>query len=129
MSRPAADKSDRICAACGRSFAWRRKWARCWAQVRYCSDACRRRRVSKLDRELEAAILDRLAARKPGTSICPGEVARSLGSDASWKELLEPTRRAARRLVAAGRLEITQAGRVVDPSRARGPIRLRLPGK
>ena len=31
----------RICAACGRPFAWRRKWARDWEQVRYCSDACR----------------------------------------------------------------------------------------
>ena len=35
-------------------------------------------------------------------------------------------RRAARRLVATGTLEITQGGRVVDPSTARGPIRLRL---
>jgi hypothetical protein len=38
---------------------------------------------------------------------------------------MEPARRAARRLVAAGTLEITQGGRVVDPSTARGPIRLR----
>ena len=29
------------CAACGRPFAWRKKWARVWAEVRYCSDACR----------------------------------------------------------------------------------------
>jgi deoxyribodipyrimidine photolyase len=30
----------------GRSFAWRRRWARCWAEVRYCSDACSRGRGS-----------------------------------------------------------------------------------
>ncbi|WP_218143187.1 DUF2256 domain-containing protein [Luteibacter sp. UNC138MFCol5.1] len=29
------------CASCGRPFTWRRKWARDWEQVRYCSDRCR----------------------------------------------------------------------------------------
>lgn len=38
---------------------------------------------------------------------------------------LEPARRAARRLVAEGRVEITQRGEVVDPDSARGPIRIR----
>ncbi|GFZ96875.1 hypothetical protein GCM10011497_29230 [Elstera cyanobacteriorum] len=32
---------EKICAACGRPFAWRKKWARDWPQVRYCSDRCR----------------------------------------------------------------------------------------
>ena len=39
----------------------------------------------------------------------------------------QPVRRAARRLVDAGAGEITQKSRVVDPSTARGPIRIRLP--
>jgi hypothetical protein len=39
---------------------------------------------------------------------------------------MEPSRRAARRLVAQGLVEITQKGRVVDPSTAKGPIRIRL---
>ncbi|MFN4325008.1 MAG: DUF2256 domain-containing protein [Azonexus sp.] len=30
------------CLACGRPMSWRRKWAANWAQVRYCSRACRR---------------------------------------------------------------------------------------
>jgi len=34
-------------------------------------------------------------------------------------------RMAARRLVAGGDVVITQKGRVVDPSRAKGPIRIR----
>jgi hypothetical protein len=38
---------------------------------------------------------------------------------------MEPARRAARRLVAAGEVEIVQGGRVVDPSTAKGPIRIR----
>ena len=29
------------CVACGREFTWRKKWARDWEQVRYCSDRCR----------------------------------------------------------------------------------------
>jgi hypothetical protein len=32
---------DKICARCGRPFSWRKKWARDWEQVRYCSDKCR----------------------------------------------------------------------------------------
>ena len=42
-----------------------------------------------------------------------------------WLDLMEPARRAARRLVARGKAEITQQGRVVDPSTAKGPIRIR----
>lgn len=115
---------DRICASCGRAFAWRKAWARDWDQVRYCSTACRKRGVNATDAALEAAILELLAARAGGATICPSEAARAVGGD-DWKPLMEPARRAARRLVAAGSLEITQGGRVVDPSTARGPIRLR----
>jgi hypothetical protein len=32
---------EKTCAACKRPFAWRRKWARDWDQVKYCSDRCR----------------------------------------------------------------------------------------
>ncbi|MGI9127245.1 MAG: DUF2256 domain-containing protein [Roseomonas sp.] len=32
---------QKLCAACKRPFAWRKKWARIWEEVRYCSDACR----------------------------------------------------------------------------------------
>jgi hypothetical protein len=38
---------------------------------------------------------------------------------------MEPARAAARRLVAAGKVEITQGGEVVDPDTARGPVRIR----
>ncbi|MBM3369050.1 MAG: DUF2256 domain-containing protein [Betaproteobacteria bacterium] len=34
--------ASKPCAACGRPMSWRRRWARCWAEVRYCSTACRR---------------------------------------------------------------------------------------
>ncbi len=38
------DLPTKPCAACGRPFAWRRKWAKVWNEVRYCSDACRKAR-------------------------------------------------------------------------------------
>ncbi|WP_420453793.1 DUF3253 domain-containing protein [Ilumatobacter sp.] len=115
------------CAACGRTIEWRRRWARDWDQVRYCSAACRRRGVNATDRSLEAAILELLDGRAGGATICPSEAARAVGGadEDDWRPLMEPARSAARRLVAAGEIEITQGGRVVDPSTAKGPIRLR----
>ncbi|MFQ3596109.1 MAG: DUF2256 domain-containing protein [Sphingomonadaceae bacterium] len=40
--RRKADLPTKTCAHCGRPFVWRKKWARDWDEVRYCSDACRR---------------------------------------------------------------------------------------
>jgi hypothetical protein len=34
------------CAACGRPMTWRKAWARTWETVKYCSDACRKRRAA-----------------------------------------------------------------------------------
>lgn len=113
------------CAVCARVITWRKKWERDWEQIRYCSDACRRRRVSGQDAALEQAMVDLLSARAAGASICPSEAARRVDPD-GWKDRMEDARRAARRLVAGGVVEITQGGRVVDPSTARGPIRVRL---
>lgn len=122
----AATPVPRICQRCGRSIEWRKKWARDWDQVRYCSDACRRNRLTETDQRLELAIVTMLAERPIGSTMCPSEAARSVGgSGDQWRELMEPARQAARRLVAAGTIEITQGGHVVDPSTARGPIRLR----
>ncbi|MBV8657607.1 MAG: DUF2256 domain-containing protein [Burkholderiales bacterium] len=38
---------NKYCAACGRPFAWRRKWARDWDRVIYCSERCRRARQNR----------------------------------------------------------------------------------
>ncbi len=123
----------KTCVACGRAIEWRKKWARDWEQVRYCSEGCRRAKPGEQGRALEAAILELLAERGAGKTICPSEAARrvaSVISDAGaredWEPLMEPARAAARRLVAAGRIVITQGGHVVDPSHAKGPIRLKL---
>ena len=120
-----AELPSKPCVACGRVMHWRARWARNWEAVRYCSDACRRRGVREEDLQLEAAILELLAERPLSASICPSEVAR-LKAPEDWQALMETVRRAARRLVHQGRIEITQGGRVLDPSEFRGPIRLRL---
>ena len=119
----------KICATCGRTIDWRKKWARDWESVRFCSDGCRSHRPGADDRELEQAILRLLHDRGRGKTICPSEAARAVAAahndSTAWQPLMEPARAAARRLVAAGLLEITQHGDVVDPSTAKGPIRLR----
>lgn len=77
-----------------------------------------------IEQQLEAAILELLAARAATSTICPSEAARAVGGG-TWRDLMEPARRAARRLVDAGEVQITQGGSVVDPSTAKGPIRIR----
>ena len=123
MSREA-----KTCVRCGRTIEWRKRWERNWDDVRYCSERCRRTKLTDTDRALETAIVDLLGQRAGGATICPSEAAKAVGGtadEAAWRALMEPARSAARRLVAGGEIEITQGGRVVDPSTAKGPIRLR----
>ena len=77
--------------------------------------------------EIEAQILGLLDRRGPGKTICPSEAARALAGDDAFRPLMEPVRETAHDMVRRGKLEITQRGRVVDPGRARGAIRLRFP--
>jgi hypothetical protein len=74
--------------------------------------------------ELERTMMRLLEARAATSTICPSEVARAVGG-AAWRDLMDPVREVARRLVDEGRVEVTQGGEVVDPVAARGPIRIR----
>ncbi|MBM3585966.1 MAG: DUF2256 domain-containing protein [Alphaproteobacteria bacterium] len=31
----------KICVVCSQPFVWRKKWARDWANVKFCSERCR----------------------------------------------------------------------------------------
>lgn len=115
---------SKTCVACGREITWRKKWARDWAEVKFCSAGCRRQRTSPEDDALEVSLLALLGKCPGGATICPSDAAKAVGRD-TWQDLREPARAAARRLAAAGLVEITQSGRVVDPSTAKGPIRIR----
>ncbi len=35
------DLPTKTCPVCARPFTWRKKWARDWENVVYCSDKCR----------------------------------------------------------------------------------------
>ena len=39
--RKKSELPSKACLCCQRPFAWRKKWERDWAQVKYCSDRCR----------------------------------------------------------------------------------------
>jgi hypothetical protein len=121
---------DKICKGCGRVFGWTEKRAKDWDIAKYCSPQCSGYLNDDKAEELEAAILGLLSERERGKSICPSEAAKLVGGTATrrdWEALMEPAREAARRLVKAGRIAVTQKDKVVDPAQARGPIRLRLP--
>ncbi len=121
-------QAEKTCAACGRTMEWRKRWAKNWEAVKFCSDKCRGSKVATKDKELEAEILRLLGERGAGKTICPSEAARAVGGEhrAAWEPLMAPARAAARRLVADGKIVITQGGVVVDGSTAKGAIRLRL---
>lgn len=114
-------EESKICQTCGREIEYRKKWARDWANVKFCSDTCRRDK-NKFD--FRDAILGLLEKRQRGHTICPSELLPA--EQKTDKEMMEHVRRSARLLAAEGAIEITQKGRPVDPMDFRGPIRLRL---
>ncbi|MCB9616399.1 MAG: DUF2256 and DUF3253 domain-containing protein [Sandaracinus sp.] len=114
------------CATCGRSFAWRARWARDWDHVRHCSERCRRQRTSDVDADIERTLLALVDARGADKTICPSEVARRLFAD-DWRPWMERVRQAGRRLAARGEVEFRQGGRAVDPDDVRGAVRLARP--
>ena len=123
------NKLVKTCIVCGREIQWRKKWQNDWDQIKYCSHSCRQAGLTDTDRRLENIILRLLRSRKKGASICPSEAARELVQacdERQWRPLLEPARRAARRLVHRGKISIMQGGKIVDPSKCKGPIRLKL---
>jgi Protein of unknown function (DUF3253) len=77
---------------------------------------------------LRATLLDLLAQRGPGKTICPSEVARAL-SPHDWRELMPAVRAMGVELVAEGQIVVRQKGQVVDPKIAQGPIRYGQAGR
>ena len=82
----------------------------------YCSTACRRRGITDADRKAEEAIRYAIRHSAGATSLS------AISWDAQHPEIL---RRAARRMVAGGEIEMIQGGRVVDPSTAAGEVSIR----
>jgi hypothetical protein len=82
------------------------------------------RDVDDVDARLERAIGELLDLRRAGATICPSEAARQVDAE-EWRDLMPAARAAAGRLPAAGQVEVTQGGEVVDVATARGPVRVR----
>lgn len=110
------------CVHCGRSFAWRKKWARDWAQVRHCSAACRSGRLP-VDRQLDELVLSLLSERAPDATICPSEAARR-ADRSDWRALMPRVHEAVARLEAEGRVAVTRGGERVALDEVRGAYRV-----
>lgn len=52
--RKKSELPTKLCPVCNRPFAWRKKWARDWENVRYCSRACSGKSGSVMKAEPEA---------------------------------------------------------------------------
>lgn len=79
---------------------------------------------------IEAAILDLLARRGPGKTICPSEAARKVYGDdpAQWRPALKTVRRTAVALSERGTIAIYRKGKpVAAPHTVKGVIRLGFP--
>lgn len=116
---------ERFCRVCGGRISRSRRRSPRFDDL-HCSDECRTRGLTVRDLDVEQAILELLEQQSIQSSICPSEAARLLFADGDWRREMERVQMAARRLQRAGQIQITQKGRTVDPSRAKGPIRLRL---
>lgn len=114
---------EKLCATCGRVIEWRKKWAKNWDEIKYCSDRCRK---NKPHDDFESRLLAALSARPRGTSIESTEVLTA--NECEEPASIERARAAARRLFASGRVLILQDARAVDPSTARGPFQVKLKG-
>ncbi len=72
---------------------------------------------------LAAAMRTLLRHRAAESTICPSDAARIAGG-ADWRSLMATAREVAFDLVGQGILVVKQKGKVIDPSRAEGAIRL-----
>lgn len=85
------------------------------------TDDGRRCRIAAVTRAL-------LRSRRETSSICPSDVARTVGGD-GWRTLLPMVREVVATLTADGTVVVTQRDATVDVSTARGPVRIRRGGR
>lgn len=81
-----------------------------------------------LAQSIRECLLELLANRGPSRSVCPSEVAQTLGGriGCPWQDLMRPVRTVGAALAESGVLEAFQDDRVVNLREVRGPVRLRL---
>jgi hypothetical protein len=75
-------------------------------------------------RRIDATTRALLRSRAPASSICPSDVARTIGGP-RWRTALDEVRMVAARAQQAGEIRVTQGEHDVTIGATRGPIRLR----
>lgn len=70
-----------------------------------------------------AAVVRTLVRKRSESSICPSDVARTIGGS-SWRALMPEVRRVAAELADRDEVVVTQKGSVVSIREARGPVRI-----
>ncbi|MGJ0390037.1 DUF3253 domain-containing protein [Microbacterium sp. CGR1] len=70
-----------------------------------------------------AAAIRSLTRKREQSSICPSDVARTVGGE-SWRSLMPDVRRVAAGLADRDEIVVTQKGEPVSISEARGPVRI-----
>ncbi len=76
-----------------------------------------------LHERLVATVRALLRHRDPERTICPSDIARTVGGS-SWRRLMDAARDVAAELHDAGVVQVLQRGEAVDPRTARGPVRI-----
>lgn len=74
-------------------------------------------------RERLAATIRALLRGRETRTICPSDAARVVGGE-QWRDVMPVARDVARELHDEGVVEVQQGGERVDPTRARGPVRI-----
>jgi len=46
-SKQKGNLPSKICTVCEKPYNWRKKWAKVWDEVKYCSERCRRNKNKK----------------------------------------------------------------------------------
>jgi hypothetical protein len=71
-----------------------------------------------------AAAIRALTRKRAESSICPSDVARTIGGE-TWRSRMPDVRRVAAALADGGEVLVTQKGETVRIDEARGPVRIR----
>lgn len=72
------------------------------------------------------AMLTFMAARKPGTTICPSEVARAIAGDGNWRDAMPIVHAMVDSLLTEGQIQLSWKGTTM-PTRS-GPYRIAAAG-
>lgn len=76
----------------------------------------------RFDERIAAAVRS-LTRKRSASSICPSDVARTVGGE-SWRSLMPDVRRVTAELADRGEVVVTQKGEPVRIREARGPVRI-----